>query len=72
MNDNKNVILTALFGIIVIAFFALIDFFRRDKEITSDKGRKILSDEEDKENLFRAMRNGDTEVNTKQGTIYIQ
>jgi len=48
---------------------AMYQLFERYPPMVSEKGKKILADEEDKARLFEAIRNRDSKVMTKQGVV---
>lgn len=71
-NFSKNDInLLVVFAVIFASIFAIVSIFNRDKPISSEKGKKILSDEDDKRDLLDAIKKGKHSVKTKQGTVNI-
>ena len=72
-SDNKiNIILGLLFLTVITAVWSI---FKRDDGVISEKGKKILSNKNDKAELLKAFREGKKEFTyeTKNGeTVYIK
>lgn len=74
MSDKKEdfAAIAAAFLILLLVAKVLVEAFKKDEDFTSEKGRKILGDNNEKEKVLNAIKNGEETVETRYGKLYIQ
>jgi hypothetical protein len=60
-----------IFTLVIVAIKSLFELFKRQEELTSDIGRKVLSNEQEKEKVFVAIKEGKSVVKTEYGELHI-
>jgi hypothetical protein len=68
-NILSIVLFVTTIAIIVKSIFELL---RRDGDLTSETGKKVLEDDSVKKEVFDALNSGKSEIETKYGTLLIQ
>lgn len=72
-NSTSDLIsFAAMFAFVIIAIKVFSDLLDKENSFTSEKGRKILANEKERDKVFEAMKNGESSVETEYGKLHIQ